>query len=79
MGFDRYRCILDCIFPFSKLLEYRRRFHFQKYRTAFVSDKKKCESKSGSLSPTVSIPNHDTSEENFIAVTFSRWENPVNK
>jgi len=41
MGFDRYRCVLDRIFPFSKLPEYRRRFRFRKYRTAFVSDEKK--------------------------------------
>ena len=40
MGFDRYRCVLDRIFPFSKLPEYRRRFRFRKYRTAFVSDEK---------------------------------------
>ena len=29
IGFDRYRCVLDRIFPFSKLPEYRRRFHFE--------------------------------------------------
>jgi len=40
MGFDRYRCVLDRIFLFSKLPEYRCRFRFRKYRTAFVSDKK---------------------------------------
>ena len=40
MGFDRYRCVLDRIFSFSKLPEYRRRFCFRKYRTAFVSNKK---------------------------------------
>ena len=40
MGFDRYRCVLDNIFPFSKLPEYRRRFRFQKYRTVFVFDEK---------------------------------------
>ena len=40
MGFDRYRCVLDRIFSFSKLPEYRRRFRFRKYRTVFVSDKK---------------------------------------
>ena len=40
MGFDRYRCVLDCIFPFSKLPEYRRRFCFQKYHTVFVFDEK---------------------------------------
>ena len=40
MGFDRYRCVLDRIFPFSKLPEYQRRFRYRKYRTAFVSDKK---------------------------------------
>ena len=40
MGFNRYRCILDRIFSFSKLPEYRRRFHFRKYRTAFVFDEK---------------------------------------
>ena len=39
MGFDRYRCVLDRIFPFSKSPEYRHRFRFRKYRTAFVSDK----------------------------------------
>ena len=39
MGFDRYRCVLDRIFLFSKLPEYWRRFHFRKYRTVFVSDK----------------------------------------
>ena len=40
MGFGRYRCVLDRIFLFSKLPEYRRRFRFRKYRTVFVSDKK---------------------------------------
>jgi len=40
MSFDHYRCILDRIFSFSKLPEYRRRFHFRKYHTVFVSDKK---------------------------------------
>jgi len=40
MGFDRYRCVLDRIFPFSKLSENRRRFRFRKYRTAFVFDEK---------------------------------------
>ena len=40
MGFDRYRCVLDRIFLFSKLPEYRHRFRFRKYCTAFVSDKK---------------------------------------
>jgi hypothetical protein len=40
MSFDRYRCILDRIFSFSKLPKYRCRFRFRKYRTAFVSDKK---------------------------------------
>jgi len=54
MGFDRYRCVLDRIFPFSKLPEYRRRFRFRKYRTAFVSDKKMWKWKWWSLSPIVS-------------------------
>ena len=40
MGFDRYRCVLDNIFPLSKLPEYRRRFRFRKYRTVFVFDEK---------------------------------------
>ena len=40
MGFDRHRWLLDRIFSFPKLPEYRRRFHFQKYRIAFVSDEK---------------------------------------
>ena len=40
MGFDRYRCVLDRIFLFSKLREYRRCFRFRKYRTAFVFDEK---------------------------------------
>ena len=40
MGFDRCRCVLDRIFPFSKLPEYRHRFRFRKYRTAFVFDEK---------------------------------------
>ena len=40
MGFDRYRCVLDRIFLFSKLSEYRHRFRFRKYHTAFVSDEK---------------------------------------
>ena len=40
MSFDRYRCILDRIFSFSKLPEYWRRFRFRKYHTVFVSDKK---------------------------------------
>ena len=40
MGFDRYRCVLDCIFLFSKLPEYRHRFRFRKYRTTFVFDEK---------------------------------------
>ena len=46
MGFDRYRCVLDRIFLFSKLPEYRHRFHFRKYRTVFVSDEKKCKNES---------------------------------
>ena len=45
MGFDRYRCVLDRIFPFLKLPEYRRRFRFRKYRTAFVSDEKNVKAK----------------------------------
>ena len=45
MGFDRYRCVLDRIFPFLKLPEYRRRFRFRKYRTAFVSDEKNVKTK----------------------------------
>ena len=49
MGFDRYQCVLDRIFPFSKLPEYRRRFRFRKYRTAFVSDEKKYESENGGV------------------------------
>ena len=40
MGFDRYRCVLDRIFLFSKLPEYRRFFRFRKYRTTFISDEK---------------------------------------
>ena len=60
MSFDRYRCVLDRIFPFSKLLEYQRRFRFRKYRTAFGSDEKKYESKNGGVFrrsfPTVFIP-----------------------
>ena len=67
MDFDRYRCVLNRIFPFSKLPEYRHRFHFQKYRIAFVSDKK-CENKNSGVfrrlfttvflgsSPTQTIP-----------------------
>jgi len=67
MDFDRYRCVLDRIFPFSKLPEYRHRFRFQKYCIAFVSDKK-CENKNSGVfrrlfttvflgsSPTQTIP-----------------------
>ena len=40
MGFDRYRCVLDRIFSFPKLTKYRRRFCFQKYRIALISDEK---------------------------------------
>ena len=40
MGFDCYQCVLDCIFSFPKLPEYRRRFRFRKYRIVFVSDEK---------------------------------------
>ena len=40
MGFNRYRCVPDRIFPFSKLPEYQRRFRFRKYCTTFVFDKK---------------------------------------
>ena len=49
MGFDRYRCVLDRIFPFLKLPEYRRRFRFRKYRTAFVSDEKNVKAKVESI------------------------------
>ena len=45
MDFDHYQCVLDRIFPFSKLLKYRRRFRFRKYRTAFVSDEKNVKAK----------------------------------
>ena len=45
MGFNRYRCVLDRIFLFSKLPEYRHRFHFRKYRTIFVSDEKNVKTK----------------------------------
>ena len=40
MNFDRYRCVLDRIFPFSKLPKYQCRFRFRKYHTAFISDEK---------------------------------------
>ena len=49
MSFDHYWCVFDRIFPFSKLLEYQRRFRFRKYRTAFGSDEKKYESKNGGV------------------------------
>ena len=60
MGFDHFRCVLDCIFSFPKLPEYRYRFRYRKYRIAFVSDEKKYESESGGAFrrsfPTVFIP-----------------------
>jgi hypothetical protein len=36
MGFDRYRCVLDRLFLFPKLSEYRHHFCFRKYRIAFI-------------------------------------------
>ena len=45
MGLDRYRCVLERIFLFSKLPEYWRHFRFRKYRTAFVSDEKNVKTK----------------------------------
>jgi len=59
MDFDRYRCVLDRIFSFTKLPEYWHRFRFRKYHIAFVSDEK-YESESGGAFrrsfPTVFIP-----------------------
>jgi len=40
MDFDRYRCVLDRIFSFPKLPEYRHRFRFRKYHIAFFSVEK---------------------------------------